>query len=334
MIKKIRIGDKLVGGDQPTFIIAEAGSNHDQKLSQAKKLIAVAADSGADAIKFQLFKAEVLYSAKDPEFDVVKKNEFPREWLKELVAYAKKKRIIFLATPFDKEAIDLLVKLEIPAIKWGSSEAVSLPLLRHAALKKKPILLSTGMCDLADVYEAVEVIRQAGNEDIVLLQCTSLYPAKPQDVNLRVMDTLRDTFHLPVGFSDHTLGLVFSLAAVARGAWVIEKHFTLNRRLPGTDHSYALEPKELKKMITNIRQVEQSLGSPDKKMLPEERKVGRRTSVIAVVNIAKGSLLTEDMVVIKKPGLGIRPRFLKTIFGRKVKKSIKKGEPIVWQMVD
>ena len=216
MKKNVKIGNKLVGDGSPAFIIAEVGSNHNGNLAQAKKLIDIAADSRVDAVKFQIFKAENFYEKKNPMFKVMKENELPRNWLKELNNYAAKKEVVFLASPFDEEAIDLLQVIGCPAIKWASSETVNLPLLRYAASKKKPLLISTAMCNLADIYEAVDVAVSAGNDDIVLLQCTALYPTPPQHVHLNVMDALRKTFHCPVGYSDHTLGFSVPIAAVAK----------------------------------------------------------------------------------------------------------------------
>ena len=333
MTAKIKIGERWVGEGEPTFIIAEVGSNHGGKLHQAKKLIDVAAEGRVDAVKFQLFKAENLYSENDAMFAVMKANELPQAWVGELAEYAKSRGLMFIASPFDEESIDHLYKVGVPAYKWASSETINLPLLRSAASKKKPMLIATGMCDLADIGAAVEVVYAAGNRDIVLLHCTALYPAKPSQVNLRMMDTMKDVFRLPVGLSDHTLGFVITVAAVARGACVIEKHFTLSRKLPGPDHSYALEPNELKQMVDAIRDVEDSLGSPIKDMLPEEKAVGRRESVAAAVNITKGAKLTKDMVLVKRPALGIKPRFLDVVIGMKTKRDIKQGEPITWDML-
>ncbi len=330
MKQKITIADKHVGCGERTFIIAEAGSNHNKKLDQAKKLIDVAAISGADAVKFQLFKAEFLYAPGYAAFKAVKDHELPREWLKELMDHADKKGIIFLATPFDHEAVDLLNKAGVAAFKIASSEAVNLPFLRQVASTQKPIILSTGMCNLADIYEALEVIEQTGNQQVILLQCSALYPTGPGQVNLRTMDTLKEAFKVPVGFSDHTLGILFPAVAVARGACVIEKHFTLDRKMPGPDHSYAIEPDELSQMVKDIRAVEQGLGSSVKKMLPEEKKLARRESVFAKKDIAKNTKITADDLVIKRPAAGIDPRFLKAAVGAKASKNIKAGEPIVW----
>ena len=235
--------------------------------------------------------------------------------------------------PFDVASVEHLEKVGMPAYKWASSETVNLHLLRYAAAKNRPMLIATGMCDLADVSAAVAVVKSAGNEDIVLLHCTSLYPAQPGQVNLLVMDTLRAAFHLPVGLSDHTLGLTVAAAAAARGACVIEKHFTLNRKLQGPDHAYALEPGELKQMVRAIRDVEASLGSPLKEMLAEERAVARRESITAAVNIPRGTKLTREMLVIKRPALGIKPSFIEAVIGLEAKQNIKQGEPVTWDML-
>ena len=333
MKKKVKIGDRGVGAGEPTFIIAEVGSNHDRKLDQAKKLIDIASESGVDAVKFQLFKAENLYSKEDPFFAVMKANELPQEWVEELAEYANSNGLIFLASPFDEESVDYLNQIDVIAYKWASSETVNLPLLKYAAAKKKPMFISTGMCDLADIQEAIDIVYSTGNEDVLLLHCIALYPTKPNQVNLRMMDTLRDAFHLPVGFSDHTMSIVVPAAAVARGACVIEKHFTLSRKLKGPDHPYALEPDELKQMVKAIRDVDASLGSPIKKMIPEEEKDARRNSVIAKVNIRRGSKLTKDMVVITRPAYGIKPKYLDIVIGREAKRDVKKDEAITWEMV-
>jgi len=327
------IGKKKVGQGHSAFVIAEAGSNHDQNLEQAKKLIDVAARSGADAVKFQLFKAEVLNPVRDKIFDIIKSCEFPRKWLKELLNYAQKKGIIFLATPFDDEAVDLLDDAGVVAFKIASSEVTNFSFLRHVAGKNKPIILSTGMSDMTDVSDAVSVIRQSGNQDIVLLQCSALYPTPHDKVHLKVMDTLRDTFGVPVGFSDHTLGILFPAVAVARGACMIEKHFTLDRNLPGPDHSYAIEPDELAQMVKDIRAVESSLGNPQKEFLPEEKSNTRRKSLFAARNLKPGEVLTMEDLSVHRPATGLPLRFLNSILGQKIVRSVKKDEPIAWEIL-
>ncbi len=334
MNQKIILGNKNIGIGYPSFIIAEAGSNHNRDLAQAKKLIDVASASGADAVKFQLFKAEVLQPVRDKVFDIIKGCEFPREWLKELVGYARKKGIIFLASPFDAEAVDLLDERGVADFKLASSEVTNFSFLRHIASKKKPIILSTGMSDFADVYDAVEVLREAGSKDLALLQCSALYPAPAEKIHLRVMDTLRDAFEVPVGFSDHTLGILFPSVAVARGACIIEKHFTLDRTLPGPDHSYAIEPDELVRMVKDIRAVEASLGDCVKRFLPEERMKTRRVSLFAACDIKSGETVQLSDVVLHRPGMGLSARFLSYVLGQTVKRSVKKDEPITWDIFE
>lgn len=331
MPDKIKIGNKWVNESGPVFIIAEVGSNYDKKLSQAKELIDAVAQGGADAVKFQLFKAKSFYPESDPMFQVMKKNEFPREWLEELSGYARKRGVLFLASPFDREAVDLLKKIGSPVLKFASSETTNLPLLRYAASKGLPLLVSTGMCNLADIYEAIEVIYSKGNKEIVLLHCAALYPPAPEDINLRAMDTLKNAFNVLVGYSDHSLGITMAIAAVARGASVIEKHITLSRKLKGPDHAYAIEPDELKAMVKAIRDTERALGSPTKKMLNAEKKFARRNSLIAQHDIAKGTMINQEMIAVKRPALGIEPRFLSAVLGQKTSKTIKAGEAVNWQ---
>ena len=330
MTEKIMIGNKAVGEGEPTFIIAEVGSNHNQNLEQAKKLIEIAAECQVDAVKFQLFKTDILYSKSDQLYDLFKKSELPHEWVKELKEYSEKRGLIFLASPFDKESIDLLDSLGIQAFKWASSETTNLSLLKYAADKKKPLIISTGMCNLADIYEALEVAKSCGNKDIALLQCTSLYPTKAAGVNLRAMDTLKNAFHLPVGYSDHTLSITASIAAVARGACIIEKHFTVDRKMEGLDHYYALEPSELKAMVEAIRETKECLGSPLKEMLPEERVLARRESIFAKNDLQKNTILKEDDLIIRRPAAGIETRFLKVVMEQKLKSNLKKGDPLTW----
>lgn len=340
---QVRLCSRTIGPGEPALIIAEAGSNHNGNLEQAIKLVDVAAEAGADAVKFQTYSADTLYSRSTPAFPgedeppykVIKKCELPREWQAELAGYARDRGLIFLSTPFDYQAVDELDALGVPAFKWASSEINDLPLLKYAAAKGKPILLSTGMANLADVQEAVDAIRSTGNNAIVLLHCVSLYPTPIDQVNLRMMDTLREAFHLPVGFSDHTLGLTASIAAVARGACVIEKHFTLDRRMEGPDHKFALEPHELKSLVKAIREVEACLGRPEKRPTPgeEAKLVLSRRSIIAAVDIPKGATITREMLIIKRPGYGIPPKFVDVVVGRQARVDIPADTPITWDMI-
>jgi len=341
---KIKIGDQLIGDEKPCFIIAEAGSNHNGSLEQAKKLIDVAAEVKADAVKFQIFKAESLYSKYTPEFsylkgqntyELIKSIETPREWIKELAEYCKKRGIIFLASVFDFEAIDILDKY-VPAFKIASFEITDLELLKYAAEKGKPMIISTGMANLGEIEDAITAIRSVGNENIILLHCNSLYPTPVGIANLRAIETMRTAFKVPVGFSDHTLGIHIPIAAVAMGACMIEKHFTLDRTLPGPDHSFAIEPDELKEMVRCIREVEKAKGSGIKEksdLESEEMYVKARRSIHAKVDIPKGTKITRDMLIIKRPGYGIKPKFIDMVVGREAKKDIREDEWVTWDAV-
>ena len=341
---KIKLGNKLIGDGEPCYIIAEAGSNHNGSLEQAKKLIDVAVESRADAVKFQIYKAESLYSKRTPEFsylkgqnvyELIKSIETPREWIKELAGYCEARNIIFLATPFDFEAIDLLDKYA-PAFKIASFEIVDLELLQYAARKEKPMIISTGMANLCEIEEAISAIKSVGNEDIILLHCNSLYPTPAEVVNLKAMETITTAFKVPVGFSDHTLGIHIPVAAVAMGACVIEKHLTLDRTLPGPDHSFAIEPAELEEMVRCIREVEKAKGTGIKEkseLESEEMYIKARRSIHAKVDIPKETKITRDMLIIKRPGYGITSKFIDIVVGREAKRDIKEDEWITWDAV-
>ena len=343
-MKKIKIGKHLVGDQEPCFIIAEAGSNHNGSFEQAKKLIDAASEAGAGAVKFQIFTAEKLYSKYTPEFsylkgkstyELIKNIETPRDWIKGLAEYCEEKNIDFLASAFDFEAVDLLDKY-VSAFKIASFEIVDLELIKYTAQKGKPIIISTGMANLGEIEEAINAAKSTGNEDIILLHCNSVYPTPVDIVNLAAMETMRKAFHTPVGFSDHTLGIHIPVAAVAMGACVIEKHFTLDRNLPGPDHSFAIEPDELKEMMEWIREVEKSRGNGIKEkseLESEEMYAKARRSVHAKVDIPKGTKITKDMLIIKRPGYGIKPKFIDIVVGREAKKDIKADEWITWEMI-
>jgi len=346
----IPIGNKAVGNGKPCFIIAEAGVNHNGDLSLARKLIDVAYESGADAIKFQTFKTSHLvtcnaekaeYQKKNDslnptQFGMLEKLELSDNDFKKLSTYARKKGILFLSTAFDEESVDLLIRLDVPAFKIPSGEITNFPCLEKIARQKKPVILSTGMSTLEEVREAVTCLQEHGCRDIILLHCTTSYPAPLESVNLQVMDTLRDVFHLPVGYSDHTEGILVPVAAVARGACVIEKHITLDRTLSGPDHAASIEPNELKRMIDTVRKVEQALGTADKK--PESCEIGNRNvvrkSVVASEHIRKGSLLQESMLALKRPGTGIEPKYMKDLVGKRVKTAIEKDTLITQDMIE
>jgi len=331
---KIKIGDQLIGDKEPCFIIAEAGSNHNGSLEQAKKLIDVAVEAGADAVKFQIFKAEELSADKEIQ-RMLKKFELRRDWIAELSEHAKRKNIMFLATPFDMEAVDLLDEINVPAFKIASGDLTDLPLIKYIAEKGKPIILSVGLGSLEEIREALDVIYSTGNRNVALLHCVVSYPTKPEDANLNVIKTLKREFRVPVGFSDHTMEISIPIGAVALGADIIEKHFTLDRKLEGPDHPYALEPEELKIMVKGIRDVEKALGSGIKNIVGSEKQglVEGRRSIFAKVNIPKGTTITRDMLSILRPAIGIEPKYIDEIIGKKAKRNINAHESITWDKI-
>lgn len=343
-MKKVKIGDKIIGDTRPTYIIAEIGSNHNRKMNIAKELIDKAAEAGVDAVKFQVFKAEKLYSKNTPKFtkddlkpfDLIKSIELPREWLQELFDYTNKKKLHFICSPFDFEAVDELDKIGVPAYKIASFELVDFELLAYVAKKGKPVILSTGLSNIEEIQEAVKVIRSKGNDNIILLHCNSMYPTPFEIVNLNAISTMQNIFKIPIGFSDHTLGIYIPIAAVAKGAKVIEKHFTLDRTMKGPDHHFAIEPNELKQMVKQIRDVEKAFGNGTKQASKEEHEMlekGRR-SIIATVDIKKGTKITQDMLIVKRPGYGIKPKFLDKVVGKVAKKDIKMDQWITWDDIN
>lgn len=344
----IKIGRRAIGNNYPVFVIAEAGVNHNGRLSLAKKLIDAAKDAGADAVKFQTFKTECLVTAQAPkaayqkrqtggdaQATMLKALELSIEDFYELQRYCVKKNILFLSTPFDFESAKFLKQLNVPAYKISSGDLTNIPLLQQIASYRKPIILSTGMANLAEIQEAVRAIYKSGNKNVVLLHCTSNYPAAFPEINLRAMLTMRDKFKVPVGYSDHTLGTEVAVAAVALGACVIEKHLTLDTKMSGPDHAASLSPVEFTQMVKAIRNIEVALGNGSKMPFPSEMEVAKiaRKSVVAALPIRKGQRLTEDLLTIKRPGTGIPPSFLMEILGRKLNKDVECDHVLQWSEV-
>jgi N,N'-diacetyllegionaminate synthase len=307
------------------FIIAEAGVNHNGSLKLAKDLIDAAALSGADAVKFQTFKAEKIVSksaekaeyqkkttdALESQFDMIKKLELDLDVHKELIIYCQEKKITFLSTPFDHESIDLLNNLGLQIFKIPSGEITNLPYLRHIGSLEKKIVLSSGMSNLEEVRDALNILIDAGTskDNITVLHANTMYPTPMEDVNLNAMLTIQKEFSVAVGYSDHTLGIEVGIAAVAMGASCIEKHFTLDTTMDGPDHKASLEPEELKEMVEAIRNIEKALGSSEKKSSPSESvniDVVRK-SIVAKKNINKGDILDENNLCVKRPGNGVSP---------------------------
>jgi len=328
------------------FIIAEAGVNHNGSVDLAKQLINVASNSGANAVKFQTFKAENLVAKNaqkaeyqkhttnvlESQFDMIKKLELDVETHKELIAYCQEKDIMFLSTPFDHDSIDMLNNLGLDIFKIPSGEITNLPYLRHIGSLNKQVVLSTGMSNLEEIRGALNILINAGSskENITVLHANTMYPTPMEDVNLNAMLTIHKEFDVDVGYSDHTLGIEVDIAAVAMGASCIEKHFTLDKAMDGPDHKASLEPEELKAMVSAIRNIEKALGSSEKKPSPSESaniKVVRK-SIIANQNIKKGDLLTDKNIAAKRPGDGISPMQWDEVIGTTASKDYNADELI------
>jgi len=326
------------------FIIAEAGVNHNGSIELAKKLIDVASDAGADAVKFQTFKAESLVSknadkaayqkettdAKESQFDMIKKLELDIDTHYELISYCKHKNIMFLSTPFDLDSIDLLNELDLAIFKIPSGEITNLPYLRKIGALKKEVILSTGMADIGEIEDALDILIDAGTpkDNITVLHANTMYPTPMEDVNLRAMVTIGNTFDISYGYSDHTLGVEVDIASVAMGATIIEKHFTLDKNMEGPDHKASLEPDELKEMVKGIRNIEIALGSPIKKPTSSETpniEIARK-SIVALDSIKRGESFTENNLTVKRPSNGITPMRWDEIVGSLAQKDYNKDE--------
>ena len=328
------------------MIIAEAGVNHNGSIKKAERLIEVASESGADYIKFQTFKAENLLiksaekaeyqkrntSKNESQYEMIKKLELNREQHEHLINLCKLYSIEFVSSPFDLESIDLLNDLDVPFFKVPSGEMTNFPYLAHIALKNKPIIMSTGMATLDEVKEAIDVFLKQGlvKEKITLLHCNTEYPTPMKDVNLKAMLTMKDQLGIKVGYSDHTKGIEIAIAAVAIGARVIEKHFTLDNNLKGPDHKASLEPEELKNMVSAIRNIEKAIGDGQKRPSKSELKNIKiaRKSIFAKKPIKLGEIFSVNNLTIKRPATGISPMFWEKIIGSKAKKNFKVNEPI------
>ncbi len=339
-------GGRRIGAPAPTFVIAEAGVNHNGRLDMALELIDLAADAGVDAVKFQTFSADRLVSPHAPlaeyqvqnfpdartQLDMLRNLELPRADYASLLARCRARGIMFLSTPFEEGSADFLESLDVPAFKISSGEVTNLPFLRHVAGKGRPILLSTGMANLIEVGAAVDTIRAAGNGALALFHCTSDYPAAPADCNLRAMSTMRDSFGCPVGYSDHTLGNEIAVAAVALGAELIERHITLDKALPGPDHRASLDPAELKAMMDCIRNVESAIGHGRKEPSATERNTAEvaRKSLHTIDDMKAGSVIAVGSITTRRPGTGISPAQMDKVIGHRVARDIPAGTMLTW----
>lgn len=346
----MHLNHKTIAMGQPTFIVGEIGVNHNGDMGLAKELIDVAVEAQVDAVKFQTLNAAKYISTyapkatyqlqttdqKESQVDMVRRYELSRDQHIELMAYCNDVGISFFSTPFDFTGVDLLYDLGVDVYKVPSGEINNFPLLEYIAAKGRPIILSTGMSFLSEVEQAIRLIQETGEIDLVLLHCVSNYPASPADANLRSMQTMYQAFGgIPVGYSDHTPGIEIAVAAVALGACMIEKHYTLDRDLEGPDHQASLEPDELKTMVQAIRNVELSLGDGVKQPKTSEKNTRdvARKSLVAAYPIKKGTVLTRDCFEMKRPGTGIAPSELPYVLGRRLQRDLCEDEPLSWEML-
>ncbi len=332
-----------------TIIIAEAGVNHNGNFELAKQLIFAAAAAGADYVKFQTFKADKIVSKNakkaeyqernindgdDSQYAMLKQLEMPEEWYIKLIGLANEKGIKFLSTGFDNESIDFLDQLGSPLFKIPSGEITNKPYLQHIAKKRKPVILSTGMANMEEIQSALQVLITGGisKNDITVLHCNTEYPTPMEDVNLMAMITIKNTLGVKVGYSDHTQGIEVPIAATALGATVIEKHFTLDRNMEGPDHKASLEPDELKAMVLGIRNIELALGNGVKKPTTSELKNKNiaRKSIHLVHNLEEGHILSENDLIMKRPGNGISPMDYEKVIGKKLKKELSIDHQLNW----
>ena len=347
---EIFIGRRAIGAGQPCFVIAEAGVNHNGDVGVAEELVVEAKRAGADCVKFQTFSAARVASPAAPkaayqlrttdgsesQLDMLRKLELDADAHARLAAACEREGILFLSTPYGIEDVDLLESLGVPAYKVASALLVEPDLLGRIAATGKPVLLSTGLATLAEVAEAVEVLRAAGADELVVLQCTTDYPAASADVNLRAMQTMSAELGVLPGYSDHTVGAATAIAAVALGAVVLEKHFTLDRTLPGPDQATSADPHELRELVHAVRDVEAALGSGRKEPTESERAnvVEMRRSLVATQAIPAGAVIEAGMVAPKRPATGIPPRELGNVVGRLAKVAIEADEPLQWWMLE
>ena len=343
-MNSFKIGHKLISEKSSTFIIAELSANHNQNFNVAVKTVEAAKKVGADAIKLQTYTADTITMKSSKKYfkinqgtiwdgqtlyDLYKKAYTPWEWQPKLKRIAEKIGLICFSSPFDRSAVDFLEKMRVPAYKIASFEITDIPLIKYVASKKKPVIISTGIAELKDIYEAVKTCRKAGNNKIALLKCTSAYPAPPEMINLRTIPDLSKKFNVIPGLSDHTLGIAVPIAAVALGAKIVEKHFILDRKIGGPDSKFSLNQSEFKQMVEAIRTTEETLGTISYKLTDKVKKSREhRRSLFIVKDIAKGEKITVQNVKSIRPGFGLSPKFLEKIMNKKAKKKLIRGEPL------
>lgn len=346
--KEIKIGNRMIGAEHPTYFIAEIGGNFDGSMDKAKRLIDAAKEAGADCAKFQTFTAETIVSEGGfskmtlhgvhgswgrTVSEVFKDVEFPMEWHQEIADYCKSIGIDFSTSPYFKEAVDLCADLKLPFIKIGSGEITWLEMIDYVASKGIPIMLATGDATMSEIDEAVRTIEKSGNKDLVLMQCITNYPSKIDSANVNVLKTYQNAFGCLTGYSDHSPGHVVALASVVLGGRVIEKHFTLDKTDKGPDHPHSMEPEEFKFMVNSIREVERAMGSTRKEVVAEEGETVfvQRRCLYAKKDLKKGQVITLDDLDVLRPALGIPPKYREMLIGKTVNKDIPARDPIFWE---
>tara|TARA_Y100000748_G_C15463632_1_gene475970 strand:+ start:367 stop:1416 length:1050 start_codon:yes stop_codon:yes gene_type:complete len=347
---KIKIKDRFIGLNHKPFIIAEMSGNHNQSFDRALSIVKAAADSGADAIKLQTYTPDTMtldihegeFLIKDNEslwnkrslYNLYQEAYTPWEWHKPIIDLANELGLICFSSPFDESAVEFLEDLNIPAYKIASFENTHIPLIKKVASTGKPIIISTGMADIAELGETISIMRKEGCHDIILLKCTSTYPADPKNSNILTIPHLRSLFNCEVGLSDHTLGIGCSVAAVAHGATVIEKHFTLSRSDGGVDSAFSLDSNEMKSLVIETERAWHSLGKINYNLSKGEKKERNfRRSIYISEDIKKGEMLTNKNIRIIRPGLGLAPKYYNIILGKTVNKDLKKGTPLNWELM-
>ncbi len=344
----IEINGRRIGPGRPVYIVAEMSANHGQSFDEAVRILRAARDAGADAVKLQTYRPETITIDCDNEYfrisgslwegstlyDLYAKAFTPWDWQPKLKALAGELGMDLFSTPFDATAVDFLERMTVPAYKVASFEVVDIPLLRKIAATGRPVIVSTGMATLEEIDEAVRTIREAGGGEVALLKCTSAYPAPPEEMNLRTIPHLAETFGVPVGLSDHTLGTAVPVAAVALGACIVEKHLTLSREAPGPDRAFSLEPQEFRAMVDAIRTAEAALGTVHYGISPQEAGMqALRRSLFVVEDVRAGELFTPENVRAIRPGHGLHTRHLPEVLGRRAARNVRRGTPLSWDMV-
>lgn len=346
---EIKVIHRIIGDDQPVFIVAELSANHLQDFDLAVRTIKAVKEAGADAVKLQTYTPDTMTIDSDNEYFQIKQGTLwdgktlyqlyqeaytPWEWQPKLKTIAEDMGLICFSSPFDKTAVDFLEEMKVPAYKVASFEITDIPLIEYIASKRKPVIISTGIATRCDIEEAVNACKRMGNNQIALLKCTSAYPTPLEDVNLRTIPNLAETFKTVAGLSDHTLGISVPVASVALGAKIIEKHFILDRKLGGPDAAFSLEPDEFKSVVHAVREVEKALGTISYELTDKMKKSREFSrSLFVVKDMKAGDVFTKENLRVIRPGFGLPPKYYQVLLGKKVRRAVKKGTPVRWDIV-